>query len=153
VQSDTARRQTSRFRDDPDTQEEDPVERANRTALFAERERYQDEPATNIDQTGMDNPQIHAHHTQVFRDQDEQLEILGQSIGRQRLLGIQMGDELDEQNELLDDVERGVDRHTSTLERARKRLGHVARKSKASGSWITIGILIIVLILVIVILK
>jgi syntaxin 8 len=64
-----------------------------------------------------------------------------------------MGDELDEQNVLLDDVERGVDRHTTTLERARKRLGNVARKSKASGSWITIGILIIILILVIAILK
>jgi syntaxin 8 len=101
----------------------------------------------------MDNQQIHEHHKQVFRDQDDQLEVLGQSIGRQRLLGIQMGDELDEQNELLDDVERGVDRHTSTLDRARKRLGNVARKSKANGSWITISILIIILILVIVILK
>jgi syntaxin 8 len=150
-QSDTGKKQNVRFRDDPDAPEEDPVERANRAALFSDREQYQDEPS--IDQTGMDNQQIHEHHKQVFRDQDEQLDVLGQSIGRQRLLGIQMGDELDEQNVLLDDVERGVDRHTSTLERARKRLGNVARKSKGSGSWITIGILIIILILVIAILK
>jgi syntaxin 8 len=153
AQKGTARKQNARFRDDPNTEEEDPIERANRAALFADQERYQDEPSSGIDQTGMDNQQIHDHHKQVFRDQDEQLEVLGQSIGRQRLLGIQMGNELDEQNDLLDDVERGVDRHTSTLERARRRLGHVARKSKANGSWITIGILIIILILVIVILK
>jgi syntaxin 8 len=151
--SDTTRKPNVRFRDDPDAPEEDPVERANRAALFSDQERYHDEPSTSIDQTGMDNQQIHEHHKQVFRDQDDQLEVLGQSIGRQRLLGIQMGDELDEQNELLDDVERGVDRHTSTLDRARKRLGNVARKSKANGSWITISILIIILILVIVILK
>ncbi|KAF1824087.1 snare-domain-containing protein [Dissoconium aciculare CBS 342.82] len=154
VQKGTARKQNARFRDEPNTEEEgDPIERANRAALFADQERYQDEPSTGIDHTSMDNQQIHDHHKQAFRDQDEQLEVLGQSIGRQRLLGIQMGNELDEQNELLDDVERGVDRHTSTLERARRRLGHVARKSKANGSWITIGILIIILILVIVILK
>lgn len=39
---------------------------------------------------------------------------IGQSIGRQRILGMQMGDELDEQNELLTDIESGVDRHCAS---------------------------------------
>ena len=97
--------------------------------------------------------QIHEHHKQVLRDQDEQLHTLGQSIGRQRMLGIQMGDELAEQSELLDDVEQGMDRHVSTLDRAKRRLDDVARKSKANWSWITIAILICVLIILLVILK
>jgi syntaxin 8 len=139
-----------RFRDNPN--EEDPVAVANRAALFSDTERYRDEPDPP-DQSQLDNQQIHAYHKQVLRDQDEQLDSLGQSVGRQRVLGIQMGNELDEQNELLEDVESGVDRHTTTLDRARKRLGHVARKSKDNWSWVTIGILILILVLLIVVLK
>lgn len=141
-----------RFRDEPAEEVEDSEEIANRAALFADQERYRDEPAAP-DQSIMDNQQIHAYHKQVLRDQDEQLDLLSQSVGRQRVLGIQMGNELEEQNELLDDVERGVDRHTGALDRARKRLGHVARKSKDNWSWVTIGILICILVLLIVLLK
>ena len=147
---DTGVRKSVRFRDDP--HEEDPVAIANRAALFSDTERYRDEPDAP-DQSALDNQQIHAYHNQVLRDQDEQLDSLGQSVGRQRVLGIQMGDELQEQNELLGDVEAGVDRHTTTLERARKRLGYVARKGKGNWSWVTIGILILVLVLLIVVLK
>ena len=145
------RNKSVRFRDNPD-EPEDPVEVANRAALFSDTERYRDEPEAP-DQSQLDNQQIHTYHKQVLRDQDEQLDTLGHSVGRQRVLGIQMGNELDEQNELLTDVESGVDRHTTTLDRARKRLGHVARKSRDNWSWVTIGILIVILVLLIAVLK
>ncbi|OQO05718.1 hypothetical protein B0A48_09811 [Cryoendolithus antarcticus] len=144
------RSKSVRFRDDDDA--EDAVDTANRAALFSEQQGYSDDPSA-LDQTDLSNQQIHTHHKQVLQDQDEQLNTLGQSIGRQRMLGIQMGDELDEQNELLTDVESGVDHHQSTLDRARRRLGNVARKSKGNWSWITIGILICVLLLLIIVLK
>lgn len=147
----SARNKSVRFRDNPD-EEVAPVDQANRNALFAEQERYRDEP-DYPDQSGLDNQQIHAYHKQVIQDQDEQLDTLGQSVRRQRMLGIEMGNELDEQNEVLEDVERGVDRHTSTLDTARRRLGTVARKSKDNWSWVTIGILICVLVLLIIVLK
>ncbi|KAK3721320.1 hypothetical protein LTR37_003196 [Vermiconidia calcicola] len=147
------RNKSVRFRDNPkDEAPEDPVEVANRAALFSDPNRYRDEPE-GPDQSNLDNQQIHTYHKQVLRDQDEQLDTLGQSIRRQRMLGIQMGDELDEQNELLTDVESGVDRHTTTLDRARRRLGHVARKSKDNWNWVTIGILIVVLVLLIIVLN
>jgi len=147
------RNKSVRFRDNPDdAQEADPVAEANRMALFSDQERYRDEPE-GPDQTGLDNQQIHSYHKQVLKDQDDQLDTLAQSVGRQRILGIQMGSELEEQAELLDDVDRGVDRHSSTLERARKRLGNVARKSKDNWSWVTIAILICILVLLIVVLK
>ena len=141
-----------RFRDNPGEEEEDPVDVANRAALFSDQERYTDEPA-GPDQSELSNQVIHEHHKNVLREQDEHLNTLGQSIGRQRVLGISIGNDLDEQNELLTDVESGVDRHQSTLDRARTRLGNVARKSKGNGSWITIAILIIVLMLLIIVLK
>lgn len=141
-----------RFRDNPNDADDDAEAQANRAALFSHQERYRDEPDAP-DQTNLDNQQIHAYHKQVLRDQDDQLDVLGQSIGRQRMLGIQMGNELDEQVEMLDDIERGVDRHSATLDRAQKRLGTIARKAKDNWNWLTITILIIILILVIAILK
>lgn len=147
------RNKSVRFRDNPDDEaREDPMETANRAALFSDQERYRDEPEPP-NQSELDNQQIHAYHKQVLKDQDDQLDTLGQSIGRQRVLGIQMGNELDEQNELLNDVEAGVDRHTTTLDRAKRRLGTVARKSKDNWNWLTIGILIVILVLLIVILN
>lgn len=144
-----------RFRDDPTAEEED----ANRAALFSstssQQQPYTDEPmSAQQEEQGLDNQQIHAYHSRVLREQDEQLDVLGQSVGRQRLLGIQMGDELDEQNEMLGDVERGVDRHSGTLDSAQRRLGKIARKGREGwNSWITIAILVVVLVLLITILK
>ena len=148
------RNKSVRFRDDPSAPE-DPQDTANRAALFSEQDRYRDEPpiSSQQEQGGLDNEQIHQYHKQVLRDQDDQLDTLGKSIGRQRMLGMQMGEELDDQNALLDDVESGVDRHQSTLDRARGRLGNIARKSKGNWSWITIGILICILLLLIIVLK
>lgn len=150
AQSKPRRDKNVRFRDNPD--EEDAEDMANQAALFSNQERYHDEPAAP-DQSQLSNQQIHEYHTQVIRDQDDQLEVLGQSIGRQRMLGIQMGSELEEQNEILDDLEGGMTRHQTLLDRAGKRLTDVARKSKANWSWVTIAILVCILVLVIVITK
>lgn len=131
-------------------------EDANRGKLFTSSSSQQpytdDEPAVP-DQTDMSNQQIHEYHKQVLSDQDAQLDQLSSSIGRQRMLGIQMGDEMDDQNGMLDDLESGVDRFQGNLDRARGRLGKVARKAKDNWSWVTIGVLILVLVLLLVILK
>jgi syntaxin 8 len=146
------RNKSVRFRDDPDDDSEDAEARANRAALFSDPERYRDEPE-GPDQSALDNQQIHTYHKQVLREQDNQLDVLGQSIGRQRTLGIQMGNELDEQVELLDDVERGVDRHIETLGGAQQRLKTISRKAKDNWNWLTIAILIIILLLLLIILN
>ncbi|KAI4717329.1 putative Syn8 snare [Aureobasidium sp. EXF-10727] len=132
-------------------------EDANRGKLFtsssASQQAYTDDEPAVPDQTELSNQQIHAYHKQVLSDQDAQLDQLSSSIGRQRMLGIQMGDEMDDQNALLDDVERGVDRFQGNLDRARGRLGKVARKAKDNWSWVTIGVLILILVLLLVILN
>ena len=134
-----------RFTDAPP----DPVEEANRAALFP----YRDEPETPIDQSQLDNQQIHAYHQGVLQQQDEQLDRLGQSIGRQRDLSIQIGDELDDHIQMLDDVEGHVDRHQTRLDGARRQLGNVARRARDNKQLAIILILIIILVLLIVILK
>ncbi|KAF4552444.1 Syntaxin-like protein 4 [Elsinoe fawcettii] len=144
-----------RFRDNPSAEEEpyrdDVADDANRAALF-DNKPYSDEPS-GPDQENMDNQQIHTYHKQVLRDQDDQLDRLGASIGRQRDLSIQMGNELDDQAVLLDDVDQAVDRHQGTLDRAKGRLNKISRGAKDNWSWVTIGCLILILVLLIVLLK
>jgi syntaxin 8 len=139
-----------RFSDTPTTSTTDD-EAAARAALFP----YRDDPNDQSppDQSNLDNTQIHAYHSQVMRDQDEQLDRLGESIGRQRELSIQIGDELDGQVALLEDMDGHVERHHTRLEGARKRLGTVARKAKDNVQLTIILILIIILVLLIIILK
>jgi len=135
-----------RFSDAPLVQDEEDA----RNALFP----YRDDPTSGPpDQSHLDNQQIHAYHSQVIAEQDEALDRLGESIGRQRELSIQIGDELDEHVQMLDDVDRHVDRHQTRLDKARKNLGTVARKAKDNMQLTIIIVLIIILVLLIIILK
>lgn len=88
-----------------------------------------------------------------MEEQDSQLDELGMSIGRQRELSMQIGDELDGQVMLLDEVEEGVDRHEAQFRRARGRLDRFSRKARENWSLTVIVVLIIVLVLLIVITK
>ncbi|KAF2003255.1 SNARE complex subunit [Amniculicola lignicola CBS 123094] len=138
-----------RFTDTPDTAVD---EDAARAALFP----YRDNPSADRDvpdQSHLDNQQIHQYHSQVIRDQDEQLDRLGASIGRQRELSMQIGDELDDHVMLLDEVEEGVDRHAAQFVRARGRLDRFSKKARENWSLTVIVVLIIILVLLIVITK
>ncbi|KAI4096899.1 MAG: hypothetical protein LQ344_000699 [Seirophora lacunosa] len=140
-----------RFTDSPSTsaQDDDAENAANRAALFP----YRDEPEAPPDNSQLDNQQIHDYHKNVLRDQDEQLDRLGDSIGRQRELSMQIGDELDDHVQMLDEMEGHADRQLGKLGGARKRLGRVAQKAKDNKQLTIILILIMVLIILILILK
>jgi syntaxin 8 len=117
---------------------------------------YHDDPNEEqfADQTtDMSNTQIHEFHQNVIARQDEQLDTLGQSIGRTRELTIAIGNELDDHAVLLDEVDDRMDRHQSQLDGARKRLDTFAKKAKQNWGLSTIFILIVVLILLIAITK
>ncbi|KKY32607.1 putative snare domain-containing protein [Diaporthe ampelina] len=100
-----------------------------------------------------DNVQVHAYHSRILREQDDQLDRLGESISRQRELSMQIGDELDGQVALLEDQEALVDRHASRLERARRQVGRIARSAGESKQMIAIIVLIVILVLLIAVLK
>lgn len=142
---------TVRFTDADDDAATSPTEAATRASLFP----YRDDPSADAppDQSHLDNQQIHAYHSRVIADQDDQLDALGASIGRQRELSMQIGDELDGQVMLLDDVEEGVDRHAAQFVRARGRLDRFSRKARENWSLTVIVVLIVVLVLLIVITK
>ncbi|VBB77178.1 Putative protein of unknown function [Podospora comata] len=153
----TSQKKNVRFTDDNnDTDLE-----AQRSSLFSTQQPYRDEVDDDSagyrnEAEGLSNSQIHAYHRQILEEQDAQLDALGLSISRQRELSMQIGDELDSQVLMLDESERVADSHASTLNRARRQLGRVARGAAESGEgrqMTAIVVLIIVLVLLIVILK
>ncbi|KAI9803383.1 MAG: hypothetical protein M1833_000902 [Piccolia ochrophora] len=141
-----------RFSDSPSAGDQPPSPSdPNRAALFP----YRDEPdaTTPPDHAELDNTQVHAYHSQVLQEQDDQLDRLGESIGRQRELSIQIGDELDSHVQLLDEVDEHVDRHQTRLDGARRRLGVIARRAKDNLQLTIILVLVCILILLIIIFK
>lgn len=150
---------TVRFSDTPSSPAVANDADADHEALFGSR--YRDDPSAQGDDTAgyrdqaqeMDNQQLHQYHSQILEEQDEQLDRLGESIGRQRELSMQIGDELDSHVAMLDDVDEVVDRHQNRLDRARKALGKVARSAGDNKQMTAIVVLIIILILLIAILK
>lgn len=86
-----------------------------------------------VDTSDMSNGQMLTLHQRIMEEQDDTLDRLSESITRQRELSIQIGDELDSQGELLDDLDDGVDRAQRRITGARKRLDTFARKAKDNG--------------------
>ncbi|KAL5337735.1 hypothetical protein BJX70DRAFT_225948 [Aspergillus crustosus] len=136
-----------RFMDDSAAVEED----LNRRNLF---QPYRDSPSPDsADLSGLSNQQVYDHHEQVMRNQDDQLDRLGESIGRQHQLSIQIGDELDGHVALLDGMDGDVERHQSRLDNAKRRIDKIRRSAGDNWSMMTIIGLIIVLVILIVLLK
>ncbi|KAI1428418.1 v-SNARE [Xylaria sp. FL1777] len=143
---------TVRFSDNPSSDATSPDLEAQ---LFGSR--YRDNPDDTMgyrDETNeMNNVQIHQYHQRVLEQQDEQLDRLGASIARQRELSMQIGDELDDQVAMLDDVDGAVDRHQGRLDRAKRQVSRITRAAGESKQMIAIIVLIIILVLLIAILK
>ncbi|KAF3908058.1 hypothetical protein ABW21_db0203826 [Orbilia brochopaga] len=89
-----------------------------------------------VDTDDMSNTQMLTLHQRIMDEQDDTLDRLSHSIGRQRELSIQIGDELDSQGEILDDLDDGVDRAGRRMTGARKRLDTFARKAKDNGIYL-----------------
>lgn len=66
-------------------------------------------------------------------EQDARLELLSHSINRHQHMSIQIGDELDVQNDLLDDTEGRINATSARMGRAGRRLDQFAKSSKDHG--------------------
>lgn len=133
--------------------EEDAEDRA---ALFRSKGgksvRFKDDP--DVERTaGLDNSQHMQLQQEIMTDQDASLDRLSRSIGRQHELSIQIGDELDDHVELLDDVDGMVDRSQTRIDKARRNLRSFSKKAREHKSLGVIILLIFVLVLLIIILK
>ncbi|KAF4566303.1 hypothetical protein EYR36_011721 [Pleurotus pulmonarius] len=89
----------------------------------------------------------------LMDEQDEHLDRLSQSVGRQHHISLQINDELDVHTGLLQELDTDLDQTGNRLTSARRRLDQVARGAKENSSAMAIGLLILILLLLIIIFK
>jgi hypothetical protein len=70
-----------------------------------------------------------------FADQDRNLDMLSEAVGRQRELGLLIGDELEQHVQLIEDTDEMVDRTDTRLRHAQKRLNYVGRRVKDNSKF------------------
>ncbi|XP_065828933.1 syntaxin-6-like [Oscarella lobularis] len=86
----------------------------------------------------------------VMKEQDEQLELVGQSVGVLKQMGEQIGNELDDQAVMLDDLDQDLDNTQSKLTGVRKTVDRVIKMADDKKQCcIIITLIVVVLIIVI----
>ncbi|KXS17947.1 hypothetical protein M427DRAFT_235796 [Gonapodya prolifera JEL478] len=80
----------------------------------------------------LDDRELYGVQHQIMSQQDESLDLLSDTIERQRQIGLQITDELDLHVQLLEDTEVAVDRTSSRLAGARKRLEWVLKEGRTN---------------------
>ncbi|KAJ1637622.1 hypothetical protein T492DRAFT_951090 [Pavlovales sp. CCMP2436] len=84
----------------------------------------------------------------VMRDQDAHLDSISRSLGLINNMGLQIRDELDMQNNLLDDIEGGVNRTHGEMMSAQGRMKRLLQRTNDCKWMIAIVVLVgVVLIL------
>ncbi|KAL5504988.1 hypothetical protein ACEPAH_7651 [Sanghuangporus vaninii] len=113
---------------------------------------YSDEPPPSPDRD-VAPAEVLEQQRLLMEEQDEHLDHLSRSVGRQRDISLQINDELSVHNGLLSELEEEVDETHGRLGRARKRLERFSRGVKGNLSTYMIAALIFVLLILIIIFK
>jgi len=111
---------------------------------------YSDEPPPSPD---IEPTAVLQQQRVLMDEQDAHLDNLSHSIGRQRDISIQIGDELEVHTGLLEDLDHGLDHTGDRLTGARRRLERFSRGVKGNWSTYIIALLILVLLLLIIVFK
>lgn len=86
----------------------------------------------------------------MMRQQDEQLEIIGENIGTLKTVSKQINSELDEQAIMLDEFGNELETTGFKLDATMKKMAKVLHMSNDRRQWIAIGVLTAILILLII---
>lgn len=109
-------------------------------------------PSGDDDERDYNEEFEHAQQLTMMRDQDQDLEGVFRTVGNLRQQADDMGRELEEQAEILEDVGGLTDRVEGRLQTGLKKMGEVVRKNNDTLSSCCIAVLIFVLILLLVLL-
>ncbi|KAJ8082554.1 hypothetical protein AAF712_008488 [Marasmius tenuissimus] len=111
-------------------------------------------PYTDDPEAGYSDPATMLQtQRQMMDDQDQHLDRLSHSIGRQHHISLQINDELDVHHGLLQELDTELDRTEGRLSGARRRLDRVAQGARNNGSTVTIAALILLLLILIIVFK
>ncbi|CAL1540632.1 unnamed protein product [Lymnaea stagnalis] len=95
------------------------------------------------------NADIHHQQQAVIIEQDRGLEALSHVIGRQKQMAVDIGNEVDSQNVILDDIIVGVDATDSRIQRETRHIRIVDRKSASCCYYIVIIFLFVAIIVIV----
>ncbi|XP_044587528.1 syntaxin-6 isoform X2 [Cotesia glomerata] len=87
---------------------------------------------------------------QMIRQQDDQLDLIGESIGTLKTVSRQINSELDEQAVMLDDFGNEMEVTDSKLDATMKKMAKVLHMSNDRRQWVAIGVLTAILVLLII---
>ncbi|XP_017885183.1 syntaxin-6 isoform X2 [Ceratina calcarata] len=86
----------------------------------------------------------------MMRQQDEQLDMMGESIGTLKTVSRQINNELDEQAVMLDEFGNELEVTDSKLDATMKKMAKVLHMSNDRRQWVAIGVLTAILVLLII---
>eukprot|EP01136_Pigoraptor_vietnamica_P034342 Opistho-1_new@98192 len=87
---------------------------------------------------------------QIIQQQDHELEQISNTLGRVKDISLKIGDELDAQDQLIDDLDQHVDNTSSRLQQLIQKVEKVSRATSDGKQMCCIVVLLIVLIVIIV---
>jgi len=106
-------------------------------------------PAVETDRTRkLSNRQVLELQQKQMDEQDGLLDVFSQTLDRTKEIALDIGDEVDEQNKLLDDMDKDVTQVNQRLRSATKRIKDVTKKSGSCFLWLIIVFLFLVFLAV-----
>nr|XP_026692883.1 syntaxin-8-like [Ciona intestinalis] len=85
-------------------------------------------------------------HSSLSTDQDAGLDVLSETLSRQKNIGINIGKEADYQNELIDDIHGRIEETDSRIKQQTTSVLKISRKSSSCILWMIIILLAIAII-------
>lgn len=93
---------------------------------------------------------ISAFYYRYFLEQDDQIENLIGNVQNIKVIGQNIGTEINEQNVLLDDLDRNIDRNVVQMEKTSSKFVQILENSSTWKLFVVIGIEIVLLIIIII---
>jgi len=97
----------------------------------------------------LSNDELRQEQQRVIRDQDEGLDALSEILARQKTIGLTIGNEVDTQNEMLDDIQENVETVQGRVVRETRNVDRVDRKDKTWWLWLIMVILLLAIVVII----
>jgi len=91
---------------------------------------------------------LRQQQVRIIDDQNQGLESLSKILSRQKDLALKLGDEVDLQNEIIDDLAVDMEQTDSRINNETRHVGVVVKKDSTWGYWLTIIILFIAIVII-----
>ncbi|XP_016999930.1 syntaxin-8 [Drosophila takahashii] len=101
--------------------------------------------------TALDVETLKQRKIEMLEQQNQGLEVLSATLSRQRQLATQLGNEVEDQNNILDNLANAMDRVESGVQRETQSIGQVNRRDSTWGYWLIIIALFVAIIVVVVV--